>query len=91
MERVKADNVEKLKNCHSILQTVLLAVMCATVILQIATYEKTRHLILCGIIIILCVTLLILDRRISDNGKSVMYGAWTLMWIVNFVVNLLAN
>ena len=81
MKQVKASSVEN----------VLLVVMCATVALQIAAYERVRHLILCGIVIILCITLLILDR-ISGNKKSVVtHGIWTLIWGFNFVINLLLN
>ena len=91
MERVKASNIGKLKRNQLFLETVLLVMACTTVALQIAVFERTRHLILCGVILALCIVLLILDRILDDKKSVITHTFWTALWTTNFVMNLLVN
>ena len=91
MERARIGNTEKLKRCYSSLSTILSVLAIATVVLQIVTYERMRHLILCGIIIALCVVMIIFNRVLGDKRAVLTYGVWVLIWALNFGMNLLVN
>ena len=90
MERTRVSNAERLKKCQSALLAIILVVMCVTVAFQFISYERTRHLILCGIIIMLCIVMFVLDR-ILGKKNCLTYSLWILIWTLNFVVNLFVN
>lgn len=91
MKLTETGSARKLERYRSFLLNSLVILALVTVILQIVVYERTRHLILSGIILALCAVTLVLDRILDDRKSVWTHGIWVALWSFNFIINLINN